>query len=300
VKKRICLCLAALILLSVTACGKKEEPEMVYVDEGPVAVTEQPLRDCVLYFTHDCAAEDMLYYARLSCLLQDSEIGYLHGNVGLVDLGGFLREDETQSYDAVDAMNKLGYEAAAVAQNDLQGSLSLVLNASNTSDFPFLCCDLMQGEDPVFDSWTLATHGGRRIAYVGYCAGPDGGSFPVSDGERDYSCTADVETIQRSVDAAKNAGADLVILLVSGADAAFLAIELTGVDLIVSGGESASQTTAGTVLCVPDGQLGRLVVHADGTVECSCETLTSENDPNMLDYLASLGYESAGEDEQEE
>lgn len=303
-KKFVCLCLAALMLLSLGACGKKkQEPELVYVDEGPIEVTEQPVQDCVLLFSSGCAEQNMTVYARLAALSQETEWNYLHGNVGLVDLGGSLRTDETERYDALDIMNRLGYDAALITETDLSVGVSCAVQAANAADFPLLCGDLICTDttDPVLDAWTMAWHGGRCIAYIGWCAASDGTGFELTDGETDYACTADAEAVQNAVDAARNAGAELVILLCGGGKTAAQTLlgQVTGVDAVVDGSSMASdiltdaEGAAVDFLGVAPGDIGSLRLDAaDGSVELNSEALPEEKDGTMTDYLASLGYET--------
>lgn len=303
-KKFVCLCLAALMLLSLCACGKKkQEPELVYVDEGPIEVTEQPVQDCVLLFSNACAKQDMTVYARLAAWAQEAEWSYLRGNVGLVDLGGSLRTDETERYDALDVMNRLGYDAALIGEQDLGVGVSAAVQAANAADFPLLCGDLIEKTtgDPVLDAWTMAWCGGRCIAYIGWCAAPNGTGFEMTDGETDYACTADAEMVQDAVDAARNAGAELVILLCGGGKTAAQTLlgQVMGVDVVVdgSGTDSDMLTDAEGVsvefLGVEPGNVASLYLDAeDGSWELCSEALPENADGTMQDYLASLGYET--------
>ena len=245
----------------------------------------------------------MTVYARLAALSQETEWSYLHGNVGLVDLGGSLRTDETERYDALDIMNRLGYDAALIAETDLSVGVSCAVQAANAADFPLLCGDLICTDttDPVLDAWTMAWHGGRCIAYIGWCAAPDGTGFALTDAETNYACTAEAETVQDAVEAARNAGAELVILLCGGGKTAAQTMlgQVTGVDVVVdgSGMDSDVLTDAEGVsvefLGVEIGAVGSLRLDAeDGTVELRSEALPEDTDGTMTDYLASLGYET--------
>ncbi len=311
-KKFVCLCLAALMLLSLCACGKKkQEPELVYVDEGPVEVTEQPVQDCVLLFSDGCAERDMTVYARLAAWAQEAEWSYLRGNVGLVDLGGSLRTDETERYDALDIMNRLGYDAALIGERDLSLGVSCAVQAANATDFPLLCGDLIEKStgDPVLDAWTMAWHGGRCIAYIGWCAAQDGTGFELTDGELSYACTADAVAVQNAVDAARNAGAGLVILLCGGGKTAAQTLleQVTGVDVVVDGSGMDSDVLMDAegvsveFLGVEPGAVGSLRLdETEGSLELLSEVLPENTDGTMLDYLTSLGYETEATDETEE
>lgn len=308
-KKLACLFLAALMLLSLAACGRHKEPEMVYVDEGPVEVEEQPAEDCIVLFSSGCAAEDMTVYARLAALAQETEWEYLAGNVSLVELGGFLRADETERYDALELMNRLGYEAAAIGEDDLALGVGTAQQAANAADGPFLCVDLMNAatEDPALDGWTLAWHGGRCIAYIGWLSAADGGALALTEGELSYRAEPDAELLQDAVDAARNAGADCVVLLSHVGKAAVQSVlsSLTGVDAAVdgAGADSAVLTDADGAavdfLGVAPGAVGALILRAaDGSAELCAQTLP-EPEENMLNDLASLGYVGAAEEDAE-
>lgn len=310
-KKLCCLLLAAALLLTLCACGKKKsEPEMVYVDEGTREEQTQPVRDTVILYTAGAAGRDPRFYAALDAYREDCTYEYLHGYVGLVELGGGLDvlDGEAALYTKLDLMNYIGYEAAAPSAADFAAGVDVLVTASNAALFPILCGNLVvAGTDTTpLSSWTLSNYGGVCVAYVGVIL-PErvDASLLEADGVS-YELSDCAQVLNKAAASARGAGADYVVVLSAcGAeDAAALVRDSQGVDAFLDGagsGESMELADADGGAVIYSGldpavdSIGALLIASDGELSCQIVTDCSEQSAGMIAYLESLGYEVAAE-----
>ena len=308
VKKFCCLLLAAALLLTLGACGKKEtQPTMVYVDEGTQETEEKPVRDTAILYTAGTAARDPSFFAALSTYRDECTYQYLRSYVGLIDLGGALdvTDGEDALYTKLDLMITLGYETAALSPADFRGGADTLLLAANAAQFPILCGNLVvAGTDSVpLSAWTLASYGGLCVAYVGLAAPEDGQTAYRTEDGQSYELADAAASLRTAASAARAAGAQYVIVLAScGAErAAALVKEGTGADAFLDGagdgGESRTLTDAAGKEVLYSGldpaqdSVGVLVIGADGTLRAQITMELGEKSGGMLDHLASLGYD---------
>lgn len=307
-KKLCCLLLAVVLLLSLGACGKKNsEPELVYVDEGTQETERKPRRDTAILYTAGIAERDVDFFAAAQACRDVCTYDYLNGYVGLVDLGGTLdvQGGETALYTGLDVMNYMGYEAAVPAPVDFAAGADGMVTAASVARFPLLCADMtVAGTDTTpMSAWTLAYYGELCVAYVGVvvpeCVDPG----QLTDGEVSYELTDCAGTLNEAAAAARMAGAEYVVALVScGADnAQRLTAECRGLDALLDGAGDggASRTMAGadgsavlySGLDPAADSVGKLVIAADGTLSAEIITELPEYSAGMIGYLASLGYD---------
>lgn len=313
-KKLCCLILAAALLLTLGACGKKNaEPELVYVDEGTQETERKPRQDTAILYTAGMAGRDAGFPAAVQSARDESTYEYLNGYVGLVDLGGALdvQGGETALYTRLDVMNYMGYEAAALAPADCAAGAETLITAANAALFPILCGDLvMAGTDTTpLSAWTLAYYGELCVAYVGVLVPEEVDASLLAAEGVSYELTDCAGAVNKAADTARAAGADYVVALVScGAEAAeALLAESHGVDVLLDGaGDGGASRTmqnamGGEVLYSgldpAVDSIGRLVIAADGALSAEIITTLPARDSGMLGYLASLGYEVETETE---
>ena len=162
-------------------------------------------------------------------------------NTILVDVGdtwqGSLTSLKTQGEDMVDAMNSLGVEVMTGHWEFTYGS-ERVLELIDKLDFPFLAGNIRDNDfnEPVFESTKFFERGGVNVAIIGQ-------AFPYSPIANprymmaDWSFGIQEELIRDNVKAARQNGADLVVLAShNGFDVdRKLASRVDGIDVILTG-----------------------------------------------------------------
>ena len=162
-------------------------------------------------------------------------------NTILVDVGdtwqGSLTSLKTRGEDMVDAMNALGVEVMTGHWEFTYGS-ERVLELIDKLDFPFLAGNIRDTDfnEPVFESTKFFERGGVNVAIIGQ-------AFPYSPIANprymmaDWSFGIQEELIRDNVKAARQNGADLVVLAShNGFDVdRKLASRVDGIDVILTG-----------------------------------------------------------------
>ena len=162
-------------------------------------------------------------------------------NTILVDVGdtwqGSLTSLKTQGEDMVDAMNSLGVEVMTGHWEFTYGS-ERVLELIDKLDFPFLAGNIRDTDfnEPVFECTKFFERGGVNVAIIGQ-------AFPYSPIANprymmaDWSFGIQEELIRDNVKAARQNGADLVVLAShNGFDVdRKLASRVDGIDVILTG-----------------------------------------------------------------
>lgn len=171
--------------------------------------------------------------ARRATLIKDTRSQ--NGAVLVVDAGDSLVGDmepalSTQGASSVEAMNRLGYDAALLGPADLSLGPDAVKQRIAEAKFPFLSADMTVSATgaPVADGFAIREVAGRRIAIAGISAAPDINGFKAAD---------PFETARRV--AGEVAGkADALILLSRAAPEVNerIADEIPGIAAIVEGG----------------------------------------------------------------
>jgi 2',3'-cyclic-nucleotide 2'-phosphodiesterase (5'-nucleotidase family) len=169
-----------------------------------------------------------------------------NANTLALDAGNSLAYDAdparaTQGKTSVEAMNLMGYDAAALGQLDLALGPDVLRQRIAEAEFPFLSAnvyDAASGER-FTRAYLVAEAGGRKVAIVGLTAAGEASGFDVRDP------VASLRALMPELRAA----ADIIILLSNAGE------ETDGqmvqrhpeVDLIVAGGSgrvSSTETTA--------------------------------------------------------
>ena len=158
-------------------------------------------------------------------------------------------------------MNAVGYDAACLGNHEFDFGFDQLRHLEAMLSTPLLCCNMYANNHPTIDNryfhsytptpfqpFVLRHLGGLTIAFVGvttpttmYTSNPS--SFKDAEGNFIYNFSPNslAATVQRSVDAARAAGAEFVVLLSHLGDSdgvptsVSVASQLTGVDAILDG-----------------------------------------------------------------
>ncbi len=178
----------------------------------------------------------------------------------------------TRGEDMVDAMNALGVDAMTAHWEFTYGA-ERVQELVEKLRFPFLCGNVIdtEWEEKVFESTAFFERGGVRIAVIGQ-------AFPYTPVANprwmfpQWSFGIREETVQENVDAARAAGADLVVLAShDGFDVdRKLASRVTGIDVVLTGHTHDAIPAVVKVkdtLLVASGSHGKFLTRLDLQVE---------------------------------
>src|SRR5688572_126288 len=214
------------------------------------------------------------------------------GRVLLVDAGDFLqgnplayaaaRVSSDTTSPVVAAMNAMRYDAAAIGNHEFNYGVPFLDRAVGQARFPFLSANTYRMDGTrKYRAWTMIERAGARVAIIG-------GTTPgVNVWDRDnvrgrVSVRAIIPDVRGSVRAAREAGADVVVVVLhsglSGTSSydtlstgaasenvtAQVAREVDGIDLIVFGHShrEVADTTIGTTLLVQPRNCGGSVAVA--------------------------------------
>src|SRR5688572_24708545 len=105
------------------------------------------------------AAEPHVLLLDSGDLLQGNPLTYYHGVVAPAD-----------THPVIHAMNRLGYDAAALGNHEFNYGLDVLGRALEVAAFPFLAGNVfVAGTDSLaFPAWTLVERGGVRVAVLGF------------------------------------------------------------------------------------------------------------------------------------
>ena len=147
--------------------------------------------------------------------------------------------------NAVTMMNLAGYDVATIGNHEFDYGYAQLKSNLNSAAFDVVCANVLQDGSPVFDAYTMINKGGVQVAFVGVetpeaqtKANPaliQGLTFLA--GDEMYAA------VQTQVDAARTAGADIVIVLTHlGVDSSSepntsydLYKKVNGIDFIIDG-----------------------------------------------------------------
>ena len=147
--------------------------------------------------------------------------------------------------NAVTMMNLAGYDVATIGNHEFDYGYAQLKSNLDSAAFKVVCANVLQDGSPVFDAYTMINKGGVQVAFVGLetpeaqtKANPaliQGLTFLA--GEEMYAA------VQTQVDAARTAGADIVIVLSHlGVDSSSepntsydLYKKVNGIDFIIDG-----------------------------------------------------------------
>ena len=200
----------------------------------------------VILHTNDVHGSIELY-AKVAAMKGDYEAR--GAQVILADAGdysqGTVYVSVNKGKDAVTMMNAAGYDVATIGNHEFDYGYAQLKSNLDSAVFKVVCANVLQDGSPVFDAYTMINKGGVQVAFVGLetpeaqtKANPaliQGLTFLA--GEEMYAA------VQTQVDAARTAGADIVIVLTHlGVDSSSepntsydLYEKVTGIDFIIDG-----------------------------------------------------------------
>ena len=200
----------------------------------------------VILHTNDVHGSIELY-AKVAAMKGDYEAR--GAQVILADAGdysqGTVYVSVNKGKDAVTMMNAAGYDVATIGNHEFDYGYAQLKSNLDSAVFKVVCANVLQDGSPVFDAYTMINKGGVQVAFVGLetpeaqtKANPaliQGLTFLA--GDEMYAA------VQTQVDAARTAGADIVIVLTHlGVDSSSepntsydLYKKVTGIDFIIDG-----------------------------------------------------------------
>ena len=200
----------------------------------------------VILHTNDVHGSIELY-AKVAAMKGDYEAQ--GAQVILADAGdysqGTVYVSVNKGKDAVTMMNAAGYDVATIGNHEFDYGYAQLKSNLDSAAFKVVCANVLQDGSPVFDAYTMINKGGVQVAFVGLetpeaqtKANPaliQGLTFLA--GDEMYAA------VQTQVDAAKTAGADIVIVLTHlGVDSSSepntsydLYKKVNGIDFIIDG-----------------------------------------------------------------
>ena len=186
-------------------------------------------------------------YAKVAAMKDDYKAQ--GAQVILADAGdysqGTVYVSVNKGKDAVTMMNAAGYEVATIGNHEFDYGYAQLKSNLDSAVFKVVCANVLQDGSPVFDAYTKISKGGVQVAFVGLetpeaqtKANPaliQGLTFLA--GDEMYAA------VQTQVDAARTAGADIVIVLTHlGVDSSSepntsydLYKKVNGIDFIIDG-----------------------------------------------------------------
>ena len=170
----------------------------------------------VILHTNDVHGSIELY-AKVAAMKDDYEAQ--GAQVILADAGdysqGTVYVSVNKGKDAVTMMNAAGYDVATIGNHEFDYGYAQLKSNLDSAVFKVVCANVLQDGSPVFDAYTMINKGGVQVAFVGLetpeaqtKANPaliQGLTFLAGDEMYD--------AVQTQVDAARTAGADIVIVL---------------------------------------------------------------------------------------
>ena len=200
----------------------------------------------VILHTNDVHGSIELY-AKVAAMKGDYEAQ--GAQVILADAGdysqGTVYVSVNKGKDAVTMMNAAGYDVATIGNHEFDYGYAQLKSNLYSAAFDVVCANVLQDGSPVFDAYTMINKGGVQVAFVGLetpeaqtKANPaliQGLTFLAGDEMYD--------AVQTQVDAARTAGADIVIVLTHlGVDSSSepntsydLYKKVSGIDFIIDG-----------------------------------------------------------------
>ena len=200
----------------------------------------------VILHTNDVHGSIELY-AKVAAMKGDYEAQ--GAQVILADAGdysqGTVYVSVNKGKDAVTMMNAAGYDVATIGNHEFDYGYAQLKSNLDSAAFKVVCANVLQDGSPVFDAYTMINKGGVQVAFVGLetpeaqtKANPaliQGLTFLA--GDEMYAA------VQDQVNAARTAGADIVIVLTHlGVDSSSepntsydLYKKVNGIDFIIDG-----------------------------------------------------------------
>ncbi len=286
---------------------------------------EEKADDIVILYTNDvhCGVEDHIGYAGLAAYKAEMEAAHAH--VALVDCGDAIQGGPIGTVSKgeylVDIMNEIGYDYAVFGNHEFDYTLPQLQTLVNKAKYQYVCCNFTYSGTGAgmtgFEPYAMAEYGDVKVAYVGIATPEtlfkstptyfmdDAGNYVYSFAEGGDG-TELYDAVQKTVDAARAAGATYVVAL------AHLGIEessepwrstdvianTTGIDVMLDGhshstipmdqvknkdGQTVLLSSTGTKLAA----IGKLTI-ADGSFTTELITDYETKDETAAAYIKQI------------
>ena len=275
---------------------------MVLGAGAPALAAETPDQEIIILYTNDvhCGGTDNIGYAGLA--LYEKQMKEETPYVALVDAGDAIQGAPigtlSEGGDIVSIMNQVGYDFAIPGNHEFDYGMDRLLELSDQLNCGYYSCnftDLRTGES-VFEPYKIMDFGQVQVAFVGATT-PESFTkstpkyFQDDSGNYIYGFCEDetgqalYSRIQETVDEARTAGADYVILVGHLGNAGItprwasqaVVANTDGIDAVIDG--HSHETVASTTLKNKDGEdvlltqtgtkladIGKMTIGTDGTI----------------------------------
>ncbi|HIX52739.1 MAG TPA: 5'-nucleotidase C-terminal domain-containing protein [Candidatus Lachnoclostridium stercoripullorum] len=275
---------------------------MVLGAGAPALAAETPDQEIIILYTNDvhCGVTDNIGYAGLA--LYEKQMKEETPYVALVDAGDAIQGAPigtlSEGGDIVSIMNQVGYDFAIPGNHEFDYGMDRLLELSDQLNCGYYSCnftDLRTGES-VFEPYKIMDFGQVQVAFVGATT-PESFTkstpkyFQDDSGNYIYGFCEDetgqalYSRIQETVDEARTAGADYVILVGHLGNAGItprwasqaVVANTDGIDAVIDG--HSHETVASTTLKNKDGEdvlltqtgtkladIGKMTIGTDGTI----------------------------------
>ena len=181
-----------------------------------------------ILYTSDvhCGVDEGIGYAGLKTIRQTlEEKGY---ETILVDNGDFAQGETIGTISKGEAivpiMNALEYDVAIPGDHEFDYGMDQFYKFTQMAEFPFVSCNFVKEDKPVFEPYIIKEAAGKKIAFIGITAPEtmtevspatfrdEAGNYIYGFMHQDDGSTL-YAAVQSAVDAARSEGADLVYVL---------------------------------------------------------------------------------------
>lgn len=292
-----------------------------------VFAADEKSNDIVILHTDDahCGVNDNLGYAGVAAY--KAEMQKTHNYVALVDCGDAIQGESIGTLSAgaylVDIMNEVGYDFAAFGNHEFDYKLPQLAKLTKQAKYQYLACNFKYigkgTSDLNYKPYEIVTYGDKKVAFIGIVTPEsftkstpayfqdESGNYIYSFSE-DETGTALYETVQKTVDEARAAGADYVIAMGHLGNEGItdrwtskaVIANTTGIDAVLDGHDHiagvqkvANKDGKQIVLTEPGTKfenLGKLTIKTDGTItaELISPKEFTEKDAGITAYITKL------------
>lgn len=262
--------------------------------------------DIVILYDNDvhCAVDG---YASIAALKEDMKEKTDY--VAVVSNGDFLQGATigalSKGKNIINIMNRVGYDVVTLGNHEFDYQIDQLKNLTNMLYSKVVSCNFMNLEknNSVYKAYTIKKYGDIKVAFIGITT-PESitkstpAYFQNEDGEYIYGFCSDktgkalYKRVQKTVDAAKKAGADYVVALThlgtEGITPHWTSTSIinntTGIDVVLDG--HSHSTFASMTVTNKDGK--DVVVSSTGTKFENIGELVITNDGVITTQLVSL------------
>lgn len=292
-----------------------------------VFAADEKSNDIVILHTDDahCGVNDNLGYAGVAAY--KAEMQKTHNYVALVDCGDAIQGESIGTLSAgaylVDIMNEVGYDFAAFGNHEFDYKLPQLAKLTKQAKYQYLACNFKYigkgTSDLNYKPYEIVTYGDKKVAFIGIVTPEsftkstpayfqdESGNYIYSFSE-DETGTALYETVQKTVDEVRAAGADYVIAMGHLGNEGItdrwtskaVIANTTGIDAVLDGHDHiagvqkvANKDGKQIVLTEPGTKfenLGKLTIKTDGTItaELISPKEFTEKDAGITAYITKL------------